>query len=91
MLIQEVYEKRGIPLDPREGWNPIMNFRYELQMLLEEPIGDRLQSFLIFGVACSLLSVGLNGCWEQRSWRPNLKSISPGRHRFSVSAYPNAG
>jgi len=88
--IQEVYEKRGIPLDPREGGIPIMISGTITDASGRTLSGQTTEAFLISVSHVPLLSVGLNCALGAKELRPYLKVLAQ-QAPFFVSAYPNAG
>ncbi|MGY6557898.1 MAG: homocysteine S-methyltransferase family protein [Nitritalea sp.] len=88
--IQEVYEKRGLPLDPREGGIPIMMSGTITDASGRTLSGQTTEAFLISVSHVPLLSIGLNCALGARELRPYLKVLAD-KAPFYVSAYPNAG
>jgi 5-methyltetrahydrofolate--homocysteine methyltransferase len=88
--IQEVYEKRGIPLDPRESGIPIMISGTITDASGRTLSGQTTEAFLISVSHVPLLSVGLNCALGAKELRPYLKVLAQ-QAPFFVSAYPNAG
>lgn len=88
--VQEVYEERGIPLDPREGGVPIMISGTITDASGRTLSGQTTEAFLISVSHVPLLSVGLNCALGAKELRPYLKVLSQ-KSPFYVSAYPNAG
>ncbi len=88
--VQEVYEERGIPLDPKEGGIPIMISGTITDASGRTLSGQTTEAFLISVSHVPLLSVGLNCALGAKELRPYLKVLSQNAP-FYVSAYPNAG
>lgn len=88
--IQEVYEERNIPLDPREGGIPIMVSGTITDASGRTLSGQTTEAFLISVSHVPLLSVGLNCALGAKELRPYLKVLAQNAP-FYVSAYPNAG
>jgi 5-methyltetrahydrofolate--homocysteine methyltransferase len=88
--IQEVYEERNIPLDPREGGQPIMISGTITDASGRTLSGQTTEAFLISVSHVPLLSVGLNCALGAKELRPYLKVLAQNAP-FYVSAYPNAG
>lgn len=88
--VQEVYEERGIPLDPKEGGIPIMISGTITDASGRTLSGQTTEAFLISVSHVPLLSVGLNCALGAKELRPYLKVLSQNAP-FFVSAYPNAG
>ena len=88
--IQEVYEKRNIPLDPKEGGIPIMISGTITDASGRTLSGQTTEAFLISISHVPLLSVGLNCALGAKELRPYLKVLA-NKSPFFVSAYPNAG
>mgnify|MGYP006141969257 CR=1 FL=1 len=88
--VQEVYEERGIPLDPKEGGVPIMISGTITDASGRTLSGQTTEAFLISVSHVPLLSVGLNCALGAKELRPYLKVLSQ-KAPFYVSAYPNAG
>ncbi|TNF41504.1 MAG: 5-methyltetrahydrofolate--homocysteine methyltransferase [Cytophagales bacterium] len=88
--VQEVYEERNIPLDPREGGIPIMISGTITDASGRTLSGQTTEAFLISVSHVPLLSVGLNCALGAKELRPYLKVLSQ-KAPFYVSAYPNAG
>jgi len=88
--VQEVYEERGIPLDPKEGGVPIMISGTITDASGRTLSGQTTEAFLISVSHVPLLSVGLNCALGAKELRPYLKVLSQ-KASFYVSAYPNAG
>jgi 5-methyltetrahydrofolate--homocysteine methyltransferase len=88
--VQEVYEERGIPLDPKEGGIPIMISGTITDASGRTLSGQTTEAFLISVSHVPLLSVGLNCALGAKELRPYLKVLSK-KAPFYVSAYPNAG
>ncbi|AEL26792.1 homocysteine S-methyltransferase family protein [Cyclobacterium marinum] len=88
--IQEVYEKRGLPLEPSEGGIPIMVSGTITDASGRTLSGQTTEAFLISIAHVPLLSVGLNCALGAAELRPYLKVLSD-KSPFNVSVYPNAG
>lgn len=88
--IQDVYEQRGIPLDPKEGGIPIMISGTITDASGRTLSGQTTEAFLISISHVPLLSVGLNCALGAKELRPYLKILAQ-KAPFYVSAYPNAG
>lgn len=88
--IQDVFEERGIPLDPREGGIPIMISGTITDASGRTLSGQTTEAFLISISHVPLLSVGLNCALGAKELRPYLKVLAK-KAPFYVSAYPNAG
>lgn len=88
--IQEVYEKRNIPLEPSEGGIPIMVSGTITDASGRTLSGQTTEAFLISISHVPLLSVGLNCALGASELRPYLKVLSD-KSPFLVSVYPNAG
>lgn len=88
--IQEVYEERGIPLDPKEGGIPIMISGTITDASGRTLSGQTTEAFLISVSHVPLFSVGLNCALGAKELRPYLKVLAQ-EAPFYVSAYPNAG
>lgn len=88
--IQEVYEKRNIPLDPKDGGIPIMISGTITDASGRTLSGQTTEAFLISVSHVPLLSVGLNCALGAKELRPYLKVLAQNAP-FYVSAYPNAG
>ncbi|MDF2158251.1 homocysteine S-methyltransferase family protein [Algoriphagus sp. CAU 1675] len=88
--IQEVFEERNIPLDPREGGIPIMISGTITDASGRTLSGQTTEAFLISVSHVPLLSVGLNCALGAKELRPYLKVLA-NKAPFYVSAYPNAG
>jgi len=88
--IQDVFEERGIPLDPKEGGIPIMISGTITDASGRTLSGQTTEAFLISISHVPLLSVGLNCALGAKELRPYLKVLSQ-KAPFYVSAYPNAG
>ena len=88
--IQEVYEERAIPLDPREGGIPIMISGTITDASGRTLSGQTTEAFLISVSHVPLFSVGLNCALGAKELRPYLKVLAQ-EAPFYVSAYPNAG
>jgi len=88
--IQEVFEERGLPLDPREGGIPIMISGTITDASGRTLSGQTTEAFLISVSHVPLFSVGLNCALGAKELRPYLKVLSENAP-FNVSVYPNAG
>jgi 5-methyltetrahydrofolate--homocysteine methyltransferase len=88
--IQEVYEERAIPLDPREGGIQIMISGTITDASGRTLSGQTTEAFLISVSHVPLFSVGLNCALGAKELRPYLKVLAQ-EAPFYVSAYPNAG
>ena len=88
--IQDVYEERNIPLDPKEGGIPIMISGTITDASGRTLSGQTTEAFLISISHVPLLSVGLNCALGAKELRPYLKVLA-NKVPFFVSAYPNAG
>lgn len=88
--IQDVYEERGIPLDPKDGGIPIMISGTITDASGRTLSGQTTEAFLISISHVPLLSVGLNCALGAKELRPYLKVLAQ-KAPFYVSAYPNAG
>ncbi len=88
--IQDVYEQRGIPLDPKDGGIPIMVSGTITDASGRTLSGQTTEAFLISISHVPLLSVGLNCALGAKELRPYLKVLAQ-KAPFFVSAYPNAG
>ena len=88
--VQEVFEERNIPLDPREGGIPIMISGTITDASGRTLSGQTTEAFLISVSHVPLLSVGLNCALGAKELRPYLKVLAQ-KSPFYVSAYPNAG
>lgn len=88
--IQDVYDERNIPLDPREGGIPIMISGTITDASGRTLSGQTTEAFLISISHVPLLSVGLNCALGAKELRPYLKVLAQNAP-FYVSAYPNAG
>lgn len=88
--IQEVYEERNLPLDPKEGGIPIMISGTITDASGRTLSGQTTEAFLISISHVPLLSVGLNCALGAKELRPYLKTLAQ-KAPFYVSAYPNAG
>lgn len=88
--IQDVYEARGIPLDPQDGGIPIMISGTITDASGRTLSGQTTEAFLISISHVPLLSVGLNCALGAKELRPYLKVLAQ-KAPFYVSAYPNAG
>ena len=88
--IQEVYEERGIPLDPREGGIPIMISGTITDASGRTLSGQTVEAFLISISHIPLLSVGFNCALGADQLKPYLKRLSMNT-QLNISAHPNAG
>lgn len=88
--IQDVFEERNIPLDPREGGIPIMISGTITDASGRTLSGQTTEAFLISVSHVPLLAVGLNCALGAKELRPYLKVLA-NKAPFYVSAYPNAG
>lgn len=88
--IQDVYEQRDIPLDPKDGGIPIMISGTITDASGRTLSGQTTEAFLISVSHVPLLSVGLNCALGAKELRPYLKVLA-NKAPFFVSAYPNAG
>lgn len=88
--IQEVFEERGMPLDPIEGGVPVMISGTITDASGRTLSGQTTEAFLISVSHIPLFSVGLNCALGAKELRPYLKVLSD-KAPFLVSAYPNAG
>ncbi|UCS92457.1 homocysteine S-methyltransferase family protein [Echinicola marina] len=88
--IQEVYEEKGIPLDPDEGGIPIMISGTITDASGRTLSGQTTEAFLISLSHVPLISIGLNCALGAKELRPYLKVLAD-KAPFYVSAYPNAG
>jgi len=88
--IQDVFEERGLPLDPKEGGIPIMISGTITDASGRTLSGQTTEAFLISVSHVPLLSVGLNCALGAKELRPYLKVLAK-KAPFYVSAYPNAG
>lgn len=88
--IQDVFEERDIPLDPKEGGIPIMISGTITDASGRTLSGQTTEAFLISVSHVPLLSVGLNCALGAKELRPYLKVLAK-EAPFYVSAYPNAG
>lgn len=88
--IQEVFEERNIPLDPKAGGIPIMISGTITDASGRTLSGQTTEAFLISVSHVPLLSVGLNCALGAKELRPYLKVLAQ-KAPFYVSAYPNAG
>lgn len=88
--IQDVFENRGLPLEPEEGGIPIMVSGTITDASGRTLSGQTTEAFLISISHVPLLSVGLNCALGAKELRPYLKVLAE-KAPFSVSAYPNAG
>jgi len=88
--IQDVFEKRGLPLDPWEGGIPIMISGTITDASGRTLSGQTTEAFLISIAHVPLLSVGLNCALGAKELRPYLKVLAENAP-FYVSVYPNAG
>lgn len=88
--IQDVFEERGLPLEPEEGGIPIMISGTITDASGRTLSGQTTEAFLISVSHVPLLSVGLNCALGAKELRPYLKVLAE-KAPFAVSAYPNAG
>jgi len=88
--IQDVFEERGLPLEPEEGAIPIMVSGTITDASGRTLSGQTTEAFLISISHVPLLSVGLNCALGAKELRPYLKVLAE-KAPFAVSAYPNAG
>ncbi|WP_339709566.1 homocysteine S-methyltransferase family protein [Cyclobacterium amurskyense] len=88
--IQEVFEKRDLPLEPKEGGVPIMVSGTITDASGRTLSGQTTEAFLISISHVPLLSIGLNCALGAAELRPYLKVLSD-KSPFNVSVYPNAG
>jgi 5-methyltetrahydrofolate--homocysteine methyltransferase len=88
--IQDVFEERGLPLDPRDGGIPIMISGTITDASGRTLSGQTTEAFLISVSHVPLFSVGLNCALGAKELRPYLKVLSENAP-FNVSVYPNAG
>ncbi|WP_375583063.1 homocysteine S-methyltransferase family protein [Cyclobacterium xiamenense] len=88
--IQEVYEKRGIPLNPEDGGIPIMVSGTITDASGRTLSGQTTEAFLISLSHVPLLSIGLNCALGAKELRPYLKVLAENAPYY-VSVYPNAG
>jgi len=88
--IQEVYEEKGIPLDPKEGGIPIMISGTITDASGRTLSGQTTEAFMISMSHVPLISIGLNCALGAKELRPYLKVLAE-KAPFYVSAYPNAG
>ncbi len=88
--IQDVFEEKGLPLDPKEGGIPIMISGTITDASGRTLSGQTTEAFLISVSHVPLLSVGLNCALGAKELRPYLKILAQ-KAPFFVSAYPNAG
>lgn len=88
--IQEVFEQRGLPLDPQEGGIPVMISGTITDASGRTLSGQTTEAFLISVSHIPLFSVGLNCALGAKELRPYLKVLSENAP-FNISAYPNAG
>lgn len=88
--IQDVFEERGLPLDPKDGGIPIMISGTITDASGRTLSGQTTEAFLISVSHVPLLSVGLNCALGAKELRPYLKVLAQ-KAPFFVSAYPNAG
>ncbi|MFN3802137.1 homocysteine S-methyltransferase family protein [Belliella pelovolcani] len=88
--IQEVFEEKGLPLDPKEGGIPVMISGTITDASGRTLSGQTTEAFLISVSHIPLFSVGLNCALGAKELRPYLKVLSENAP-FNVSAYPNAG
>ncbi|MDN3671051.1 homocysteine S-methyltransferase family protein [Echinicola jeungdonensis] len=88
--IQEVFEERDLPLDPKDGGIPIMISGTITDASGRTLSGQTTEAFLISVSHVPLISVGLNCALGAEDLRPYLKVLAE-KAPFFVSAYPNAG
>ena len=88
--IQDVFEERGMPLDPEEGGMPVMISGTITDASGRTLSGQTTEAFLISVSHVPLFSVGLNCALGAKELRPYLQVLSKNAP-FLVSAYPNAG
>jgi 5-methyltetrahydrofolate--homocysteine methyltransferase len=88
--IQDVFEERGLPLDPEEGGMPVMISGTITDASGRTLSGQTTEAFLISISHVPLFSVGLNCALGAKELRPYLQVLSKNAP-FLVSAYPNAG
>lgn len=88
--IQEVFEERGLPLNPEEGGVPVMVSGTITDASGRTLSGQTTEAFLISVSHIPLFSVGLNCALGAKELRPYLKVMAENAP-FYVSAYPNAG
>ncbi|MFC3415029.1 homocysteine S-methyltransferase family protein [Algoriphagus hitonicola] len=88
--IQDVFEERNIPLDPKDGGISIMISGTITDASGRTLSGQTTEAFLISVSHVPLLSVGLNCALGAKELRPYLKVLAQNAP-FYVSAYPNAG
>lgn len=88
--IQDVFEVRGLPLEPEEGGIPIMISGTITDASGRTLSGQTTEAFLISISHVPLLTVGLNCALGAKELRPYLKVLAE-KAPFAVSAYPNAG
>lgn len=88
--IQDVYEEKGLPLDPKEGGIPIMISGTITDASGRTLSGQTTEAFLISLSHVPLISIGLNCALGAKELRPYLKVLAE-KAPFYVSAYPNAG
>lgn len=88
--IQEVFEERGLPLNPEEGGVPVMISGTITDASGRTLSGQTTEAFLISVSHIPLFSVGLNCALGAKELRPYLKVLADNAP-FYVSAYPNAG
>lgn len=88
--IQDVFEERGLPLDPEEGGMPVMISGTITDASGRTLSGQTTEAFLISVSHVPLFSVGLNCALGAKELRPYLQVLSKNAP-FLVSAYPNAG
>lgn len=85
--IQDVYEERNIPLNPKDGGIPIMISGTITDASGRTLSGQTTEAFLISVSHVPLLSVGLNCALGAKELRPYLKVLAQNAP-FYVSAYP---
>ncbi len=88
--VQEVYERRNIPLNPEAGGIPIMISGTITDASGRTLSGQTTEAFLISVSHVPLFSVGLNCALGAKELRPYLKVLAENAP-FFISAYPNAG
>ncbi|SNS50010.1 5-methyltetrahydrofolate--homocysteine methyltransferase [Belliella buryatensis] len=88
--IQEVFEEKGLPLDPKDGGIPVMISGTITDASGRTLSGQTTEAFLISVSHIPLFSVGLNCALGAKELRPYLKVLSENAS-FNISAYPNAG
>lgn len=88
--IQDVFENRGLPLDPADGGIPVMISGTITDASGRTLSGQTTEAFLISVSHIPLFSIGLNCALGAKELRPYLKVLAENAP-FYVSAYPNAG